>query len=72
MRKRKAKASLVNNRLMVSLRPDQRAVLQSMAQDSGISESHVVRLIVGEFLERTAGKDVRFQLTSKKPTQINE
>ncbi len=53
------------NRLMVSLRSEQREKLQLLAEKSHISESQAIRLIVEEFLEKHDGKEVRFQLTVK-------
>ena len=62
-RQRKQTAS---DRLMVSFRPGQRDTLKKFAKKSGLSESQVVRLIVEEFLDRNAGKEVHLKLTVKE------
>jgi hypothetical protein len=69
MPKRQVKDIASSKRLMVSLRSGQREKLQELAHKSGISESQTIRLIVDEFLERHAGKEMRFKLSVKDPAE---
>lgn len=55
-----------SNRLMVTFRPKHREAFKDLAEQNGLSEAHVVRLIVDDFLERTAGKEIRFKLAVKE------
>lgn len=66
MANRRRKEHGDGNRLMVTFRPEQREALKELAEQNGLSEAHVVRLIVDDFLERTAGKEIRFRLAVKE------
>jgi len=65
LRKNQRRQRAAGDRLMVSFRPGQRETLKDVASNSGLSESQVVRLIVEEFLERNAGRELRLKLAVK-------
>lgn len=65
MANRRRKENGDGDRLMVTFRPEQRKALKELAEQNGLSEAHVVRLIVDDFLERIVGKEIRFKLAVK-------